>query len=76
MERQQEQEVKEARKAVQKPSSKLKGNPKDVEDVRISKTIAWILRHGAKAEGMYMREDGYVKVEDLVSKAASRLWHS
>ena len=44
----------------------LRGHPKDSPDVRLSKTISWILRHGAKSEGLYMRPDGYVRVNDLV----------
>ncbi|KAI0319338.1 KptA family-domain-containing protein [Amylostereum chailletii] len=46
---------------------KLRGHPKDSPDVRISKTLSWILRHGAKSEGLYMRPDGYVRVVDLLS---------
>ena len=44
----------------------LRGRPKDSPEVRLSKTLAWILRHGAKSEGLYMRPDGYVRVSDLV----------
>ena len=44
----------------------LRGHPKDSPDVRLSKTLSWILRHGAKSEGLYMRPDGYVRVNDLV----------
>ena len=44
----------------------LRGHPKDSPDVRISKTLTWILRHGAKSEGLYLRPDGYVRVNDLV----------
>lgn len=40
--------------------------PKDSPAVRDSKTLAWILRHGAKAEGIAMRPDGYVLVADLI----------
>ena len=56
-----------ARPPVSRPSAKLRGHPKDSDDVRISKTLSWVLRHGAKSEGLFMREDGYVKVADLVS---------
>jgi RNA:NAD 2'-phosphotransferase (TPT1/KptA family) len=34
--------------------------------VKTSKTVSYLLRHGAKKEGLSMRLDGYVKVEDLV----------
>ena len=44
----------------------LRGHPKDSPEVRLSKTLSWILRHGAKSEGLYMRTDGYVRVSDLV----------
>jgi hypothetical protein len=46
--------------------AKLRGLPKDSPEVRLSKTITWILRHGAQMEGLPMRGDGYIKVEDLV----------
>ena len=51
-----------------KPSGgkSLRGLPTDSPEVRISKSITWILRHGAKSEGLYMRPDGYVRVTDLV----------
>ena len=47
-------------------SGKLRGHPKDSPDVRLSKTLSWILRHGAASEGLYMRPDGYVRVADMV----------
>lgn len=35
---------------------------------KLSKTISWVLRHGAgKTEGVNMRPDGYVRVEELAS---------
>ncbi|KAL0572071.1 tRNA 2'-phosphotransferase [Marasmius crinis-equi] len=49
------------------PSSKLRGLPRDSPEVRISKTLSWLLRHGAQSEGLAMRPDGYVKVTDLLS---------
>jgi len=45
----------------------LRGHPKDSPDVRLSKTLSWILRHGAKSEGLYMRPDGYIRVNDLLA---------
>jgi len=48
-------------------SEKLRGLPKDSPEVRVSKTLSWILRHGAKSEGLAMRPDGYVKVTDLLA---------
>ncbi|CAL1715165.1 unnamed protein product [Somion occarium] len=48
-------------------SSKLRGLPRDPDEVRMSKTLSWVLRHGAKSEGLFMRPDGYVRVHDLLS---------
>ncbi|KAK7687763.1 hypothetical protein QCA50_008982 [Cerrena zonata] len=48
-------------------SAKLRGLPRDSEEVRMSKTLSWILRHGSKSEGLFMRPDGYVRVHELLS---------
>lgn len=48
------------------PGAKLRGQDRDSPDVRISKTLSWLLRHGAQSEGLEIRTDGYVKVDDLV----------
>lgn len=45
----------------------LRGFSKDSPEVRLSKTLSWILRHGAKSEGLFMRSDGYVRVNDLLA---------
>ncbi|KAJ4479698.1 KptA family-domain-containing protein [Lentinula edodes] len=45
---------------------KLRGLPKDSPAVRLSKTLSWLLRHGAQSEGLPMRADGYVKSTDLL----------
>ncbi|EMD39185.1 hypothetical protein CERSUDRAFT_112859 [Gelatoporia subvermispora B] len=47
-------------------SAKLRGHPRDSPEVRVSKTLSWILRHGSKSEGIPMRPDGYVRVDDLL----------
>ncbi|PPR03781.1 hypothetical protein CVT24_007523 [Panaeolus cyanescens] len=47
-------------------STKLRGLPKDSPDVRISKTLSYLLRHGAEKEGLKLRTDGYIKVDDLL----------
>ncbi|KAK0189229.1 KptA family-domain-containing protein [Armillaria mellea] len=47
-------------------SSKLRGLPQDSPEVRVSKTLSYILRHGAQKEEVPMRADGYVKVTDLL----------
>ncbi|KAI0757079.1 KptA family-domain-containing protein [Daedaleopsis nitida] len=48
-------------------SAKLRGLPKDSHEVRISKTLSWVLRHGSQSEGLAMRPDGYVRVDELLS---------
>ena len=52
-------------------SSKLRGLEKDSPAVRLSKTLSYILRHGAQKEGIPIRPDGYVKVDDLVRAVSS-----
>ena len=47
-------------------SAKLRGLPTDSPEVRMSKTLTWVLRHGSQAEGLAMRPDGYVRVDELV----------
>jgi len=47
-------------------STKLRGLDKDPPEVRVSKTLSWLLRHGAQGEGLPIRKDGYVKVADLL----------
>jgi len=51
-----------------RPRSNLRGRPQDSEDVRISKTLSYILRHGAAKESLQMRSDGYIKVDDLLAR--------
>ncbi|KAJ7175877.1 KptA family-domain-containing protein [Mycena filopes] len=48
-------------------SDKQRGHPRDSPEVRVSKTLSWILRHGAKSEGLAMRADGCVRVTDLLA---------
>ncbi|KAI0272710.1 KptA family-domain-containing protein [Gloeopeniophorella convolvens] len=55
-----------AARSSQSNGKPLRGLPKDSPEVRTSKTLSWVLRHGAKSEGLYMRPDGYVRVTDLV----------
>ena len=54
------------RNQTHKPGAKLRGQVRDSPDIRTSKTLSWLLRHGAQGEGLKMRTDGYVKVDDLV----------
>ncbi|XP_037718528.1 tRNA 2'-phosphotransferase 1 [Drosophila subpulchrella] len=39
--------------------------PKTQLDVQLSKKLSWLLRHGAKSEGIPIRTDGFVGVTDL-----------
>ncbi|KAJ9104580.1 hypothetical protein QFC21_002078 [Naganishia friedmannii] len=48
--------------------SKLRGLPQDEPDVRFSKTLAYLLRHGAEKHGLPMRKDGFVRVSDLLQE--------
>jgi len=50
-----------------------RGMDKDSPGVRLSKTLSWILRHGALSEGILIRSDGFVKVEDIVGITHSLL---
>jgi hypothetical protein len=45
-------------------------------NVELSKTLSYILRHGAKNEGLAIRSDGYVKLDDLVSAISRLFLHS
>ena len=49
------------------PTPKLPGHPRDSPDIRISKSLSWLLRHGAEKAGLNIRQDGYAKVSDVVS---------
>ncbi|KAF9511373.1 hypothetical protein BS47DRAFT_1346888 [Hydnum rufescens UP504] len=48
--------------------NKLRGRPNEALDVRVSKTLSYILRHGAAKESLVMRADGYVKVTELLAR--------
>ncbi len=37
-------------------------------DVQISKNLSWLLRHGAIKEGLNMRKDGFVKLDEILAK--------
>jgi len=54
-----------------KPSKTARGRPTDDPDTRWSKTLSYILRHGAEKESLVLREDGFVKVGDLVRSPLS-----
>lgn len=50
----------------QNASTKLRGMDKDSPEVRTSKTISWLLRHAAASQGLAIRQDGYVNVDELL----------
>lgn len=54
------------RRSRQQPSTKLRGSPRDDSKTRLSKTLSYVLRHGAGKEGIPIRPDGFVLVNDLV----------
>lgn len=47
----------------------MRGRPDDSPDVQLSKTLSYILRHGAAKEGLTMRKDGFIRLDDIVSPA-------
>lgn len=55
-----------------KPARSARGRPSDDADTRHSKTLSYILRHGASKEGLTLRPDGFVRVSDLVSPLKTR----
>lgn len=52
--------------ARQQVPERLRGFDTDPYDIRISKTISWLLRHSAQTQGLAIRTDGYAKVSDIV----------
>ncbi|KAF8813017.1 hypothetical protein BYT27DRAFT_7085488 [Phlegmacium glaucopus] len=48
------------------PAARLRGQDRDSPEVRISKTLSWLLRHGAQGEGLKIRTDGYIRVDDIL----------
>jgi 2'-phosphotransferase len=36
-------------------------------DVKLSKALSWLLRHGAEKEGVKVNADGYAKMEDVLN---------
>ncbi|KAI0766651.1 KptA family-domain-containing protein [Trametes elegans] len=52
--------------------AKLRGRPNESPEVRMSKTLSYILRHGSQAEHLKMRPDGYVRVDELLQRPKLR----
>ncbi|KAK6909001.1 hypothetical protein I203_103011 [Kwoniella mangroviensis CBS 8507] len=46
--------------------------PPETPDVRASKGLAYILRHGAEKEGLNIRSDGYIKLDDVLARPKMR----
>lgn len=42
----------------------------DNSDTHLSKTLCWLLRHGAVKEGLIIKSDGYIPVKDLLNHEA------
>ncbi|XP_076368072.1 tRNA 2'-phosphotransferase [Tachypleus tridentatus] len=42
-------------------------NRNDDKDVRLSKSLSWLLRHGAEKEGLNIEHGGFVSVDKLLS---------
>nr|CAG8433910.1 7405_t:CDS:2 [Entrophospora candida] len=41
------------------------GGGDERHDIKLSKSLSYVLRHGATKEGLNIREDGYIKLEEL-----------
>lgn len=48
-------------------SSKSKQRGRDAEE-QLSRALAYILRHGAEKEGLHIRADGYIKLEEVLQR--------
>ncbi|WVQ66584.1 uncharacterized protein L199_004768 [Kwoniella botswanensis] len=46
--------------------------PPETPDVKASKGLAYILRHGAEKEGLNIRSDGYIKLDDVLARPKMR----
>ncbi|GMK54922.1 hypothetical protein CspeluHIS016_0115080 [Cutaneotrichosporon spelunceum] len=46
--------------------------PADSPDVAASKTLSYILRHGAEKEGLHIRSDGLVRLDDVLARPKVR----
>ncbi|XP_011299065.1 tRNA 2'-phosphotransferase 1 isoform X1 [Fopius arisanus] len=46
----------------------MNSKKKQLEDVRISKRLSYLLRHGAVQEGLHINPDGFVPLRELLEK--------
>lgn len=44
--------------------------------VNLSKALSWLLRHGAKKEGLGIRADGYVNLEEVMGHNTIKKYRS
>ncbi|CDU22182.1 related to TPT1-tRNA 2`-phosphotransferase [Sporisorium scitamineum] len=51
-------------------TNKEKGNPRKPQssEEQLSRALAYILRHGAEKEGLTIRSDGYIKLNDVLER--------
>ncbi|KAF8449331.1 KptA family-domain-containing protein [Boletus edulis BED1] len=67
-----QQHQEQGQSAKKGPSPKPRGHPRDSPDVRISKSLSYLLRHGAEKAGLNIRQDGYAKVSDVLANPMFR----
>ena len=65
--KQRDQEPKDVERRKAPSNDRRKHYKADSPEVRISKTLSWILRHASESLELPMRPDGYVRVDELVS---------
>lgn len=53
-------------------SSRGGGRREESPEVQFSKTLSYLLRHGAEKEGLKMRSDGFVLVSDILNVPSLR----
>ncbi|KAG0148610.1 hypothetical protein CROQUDRAFT_41101 [Cronartium quercuum f. sp. fusiforme G11] len=46
----------------------MRGRMNDSPDTQLSKTLSYLLRHGAVKEGLKIRSDGFIKMDDLMAR--------
>ncbi|KAF9113591.1 tRNA 2'-phosphotransferase 1 [Mortierella sp. AM989] len=49
-----------------KNNNRNRGPRSDSPAVRLSKALSWLLRHNAESQGIAIRPDGYVKIQDVL----------
>lgn len=69
------QTKREHEKSYQQPSATLRGGPRDILKPHSSKILLDALRHGAEKEGIPVRSDGFVLVNDSVGYSLASTPH-